>query len=149
MLPPCLVPSHVALSSGANTPGKRPRVWLVLQRCRSSLLRLRSCRDAQRGETSARRASGRADPGYEAVEAARIRGLQGIHHGEICRGGGSLDVGVAARSEGDPAGLIKTASTEIGRKDQGIAGSIERSEKDILVTGISSLEVRGGKGSRG
>src|SRR2546426_449492 len=138
MLPPCLVPSHVAFYRPGRTRLAKGHAYgwyfsVVVPPF------FASARAAQRGETSARRASGRADPGYEAVEAARIRGLQGIHHGEICRGGGSLDVGVAARSEGDPAGLIKTASTEIGRKDQGIAGSIQRSEKDILVTGISSL----------
>src|SRR5713226_8043142 len=82
MLPPCLVPSHDALSSGANTLGKRPRVWVVLQRCRSSFLPFRSCCAAQWRETGVRD-SGRADPGHEGVEAAGIRRLQGVHHGEI------------------------------------------------------------------
>jgi hypothetical protein len=65
MLPPCLVPSDVALSSGANTPGKRPRVWVVLERCRSSFLPIHSCCAAQR-ETGVRDC-GRADPGHEGV----------------------------------------------------------------------------------
>ena len=72
----------VALSPRANTLGKRPRVWVVLQSGRSCLRPLHSCCVPQRRETGVRD-NGGADPGHEGVEAAGIRRLQGLHHGEI------------------------------------------------------------------